>query len=167
MHVQRLSRLLVLIGCVVLSGCAAGGNSTPAGKWDTDMGVQQLFVSGAVFPNHTYYYLGSIGAPDSIIAIDNRFTLRSRVWAQIEMTEQLLNEWLQWYRTEQYGAGCEYRGGVILTPDGERAGVWYSQNIVNIIRMPEPGVLEVYQPRTPSGATCGRDRDSALPGGLF
>lgn len=166
MHGQHLSRLLVLIGCAVLSACAAGVD-TPAGKWDTDMGVQQLFVSGAVLPDHTYYYIGSIGAPDSIIAIDNRFTLRSRVWAQIEMTEQLLNGWLQWYRTEQYGAGCEYRGGVILTPDGQRAGVWYSQNIVNIIRMPEPGVIEVYQPRSLSGTTCGRDRDSSFPGGLF
>lgn len=167
MHVQRLIRLLILIGCAVLSGCAAGGNNAPAGKWETDPGVQEFFVSGAVLPEHTYYYIGSIAAPDSIIAIDNRFTLRSRVWAQIEMTEQLLSEWLQWYRTEQYGAGCEYRGGVILTPNGERAGVWYSQNIVNIIRMPEPGVLEVYQPHSVSGTTCGQDHDSVLPGGLF
>ena len=34
--------------------------------------------------------------------------------------------------------------------------LWYSQNIVNIVRMPEPGVLQVFQPHAPAGHTCQR-----------
>ena len=127
---------------------------------------RQLFESGTLLANHTYYYLGSFGAPDSIIAIDNRFTLRSRVWARAEVDQRMLDGWLQWYRTEHFPSGCELRGGRILTPDGQQAGVWYSQNIVNIVRMPEPGVIEVFQPHSPAGHTCGRDNNANFLFGL-
>lgn len=154
--------LLLFFGLIVLPGCAA---TVPGGKWETDIGVQRAFEAGTVFPDHTYYYLGSSAAPGSIIAISNRFILRTRVWAQVDMTEETLNGWLQWYKTDQI-TGCDYYGGVILTPDGQRAGLWYSQNIINLIRMPEPGVVEVYQPHSISGATCGTSRDGMLSNGM-
>jgi len=155
---------LAMCAAAVLAGCAAG---PPGGRWEIEPEVQLLFESGTVLPDHTYYYLGSITAPDTIIAISNQFTLRTRVWAQVDLTEQILNGWLQWYRTEHYAAGCEYRGGVILTPDGRRAGYWYSQNIINIIRMPESGVIEVYQPHAISGRVCGKDNEGLFPGGAW
>ena len=148
-----------LLLALLLGGCTAG---VPGGAWVTDPQVRQLFESGTLLANHTYYYLGSFGAPDSIIAIDNRFTLRSRVWARVDVDRRLLNGWQQWYRTEHFRAGCEFRGGLILTPDGRRAGVWYSQNIINTVRLPEPGVIEVFQPHSPTGDTCGRNHDGAL-----
>ena len=155
---------LIIIVIAVLAGCAP---RQPAGKWEIEPGVQQLIEAGTVLPDHRYYYLGSITAPDSIIAISNHYTLRSRVWADIELNEARLNGWLQWWRTEHYGPGCEYRGGLILTPDGQQAGIWYSRNIMNIVYMPEPGILEVYQPRTITGTTCGRESDDGLLGGRF
>ena len=86
----------------------------------------------------------------------------ARVWARVDVDRRLLNGWQQWYRTEHFRAGCEFRGGLILTPDGRRAGVWYSQNIINTVRLPEPGVIEVFQPHSPTGDTCGRNDDGAL-----
>lgn len=148
--------LLTLVCSLYIGGCTA---HVPSGKWEVDTGVKQAFEAGTVFPDHTYYYLGSITAPDSIIAISNQYSLRTRVWAQIDMSEKVLNGWLSWYRTEYYGP-CEYRGGVILTPDGRQAGFWYSQNIINIIEMPEPGVLVVFQPTSLGWSKCGeQDRD--------
>lgn len=155
--------LSIPLTLLLLAGCAP---ALPRGAWLTDPHVAQLFVSGTVLPNHTYYYLGSFGAPDSIIAIDNRFTLRSRVWARVDVDRRLLNGWQQWYRTEHFRAGCEFRGGLILTPDGRRAGVWYSQNIINTVRLPEPGVIEVFQPHSPAGHTCGRDNNANFLFGL-
>ncbi|ADW18283.1 hypothetical protein Despr_2136 [Desulfobulbus propionicus DSM 2032] len=156
MHHHVMMRLLFcLLAAVLLTGCAA---PVPGGKWEIDRAVQQTFEAGQLFPEHSYYYLGSITAPESIIAIDNRFTLQTRVWAHIDMSEQRLNGWLQWYRGERYG-GCDYYGGVILAPDGRRAGVWYSPNIFNIIRMPEPNVLEVFQPYSFMGRRCGEPND--------
>lgn len=139
------------MGFTFLAGCAV---NVPGGQWQVDRGVQRAFETGKVFPGHTYYYLGSISGPNSIIAIDNRFTLRTRVWAQVDITEQMLSGWMNWNKTN-YAMGCDFSGGVILTPDGQQAGRWYSQNDINIIEMPEPGVLEVFQPHTVSGAVCG------------
>ena len=166
MKSQKIIRFFIaLCGCAVLSGCAT--NSGPSGRWEMDAGVQQSVEAGTVLPDHTYYYIGSSAAPDSIIAISNQFTLRTRVWAQVDMNEQLLNDWLQWYRTEHYAPSCEYRGGIILTPDGRQAGIWYSQNIINLIFMPEPGVIEVYQPHSISGRTCGKENDDGFLGRMF
>ena len=157
MQLINLIRLfLALLTAAVLAGCVVG---PPGGKWEVESGVLELFESGTILPDHTYYYLGSSAAPDSIIAISNQVTLRTRVWAQVEMSKELLNGWLSWYRTEHYGPGCDYRGGIILTPGGRQAGLWYSQNVINIVRMPEPGVIEVYQPHSISGGTCGKSND--------
>ncbi|QQG66762.1 hypothetical protein [Desulfobulbus oligotrophicus] len=154
----------IALALVFMLGCVS---HQPGGLWEIDMGVRQLVETGTVLPDHRYYYLGSITAPDTIIAISDQYTLRSRVWAEIELSESRLNGWLQWWRTEHYGPGCEFRGGLILTPDGRQAGIWYSRNIVNIVRMPEPGVLEIYQPRTITGSTCEQEHDNGLWGGWF
>ncbi|WP_309412431.1 hypothetical protein [Desulfobulbus sp.] len=168
MHMMRMfipfRPLVFAIVAVVLAGCA---DRQPAGQWAMDSGVQAMFESGTVLPDHAYYYIGSSGAPDSIIAIDRRFTLRTRVWAEIDLTASKLNEWLQWFRTDHYPPDCEFRGGVILTSDGQRAGFWYSRNIVNLVLLPEPGVIEVYQPHSPSGRTCGQERGGMFLGGML
>ncbi len=155
------SFLFLMLSGILLAGCAA---KVPSGKWEVTPGVQQAFEAGTILPHHTYYYLGSSSAPDSVIAIDNHYTLRTKVWAQVDLTKERLNGWLNWYRTEP-ARDCEYYGGVILTPDGKQAGVWYSQNIINIIQMPEPGVLVVYQPHSVSLETCGSPDDGMGFGG--
>jgi hypothetical protein len=142
---------------VLLTGCA---DKAPSGHWLIAPEGYAAFESGTVLPDHVYYYIGSYANPDSVIAIDRRFTLRTRVWAEADMTESLLNGWLQMFQTERYSPACTHRGGVILTPDGWRAGYWYSRNIHNIVYMPEAGVIEVYQPHAGGGRVCGQDFDS-------
>jgi hypothetical protein len=154
--------LFLMIGCIFFAGCTTAAG--PVGKWELDSGVQKAFEAGKVFPDHTYYYLGFYAAPHSVIAVSNRYTLRTRAWAQVDITEQMLQGWLTMFRTEN-ATGCDYYGGVILTPDGQQAGVWYSQNNINIVQTPEPGVLEVFQPHTISGATCGAPDDGRSNGG--
>jgi len=155
--------IVLAILAAVLAGCAGG---PPSGRWLIEPEAQSLFESGTVLPDHAYYYLGSSTAPDSIIAIDHQFTLRTRVWAQIDLTAATLNGWLQWYRTEHHPPGCAYRGGVILAPDGQRAGFWYSRNTINLVYQPEPGIIEVYQPHAAAGLTCGQERDGLSAGGM-
>lgn len=151
--------VVVLSACLLtVGGCVGLDPSRPQGQWLEDEEVRQFIEDGRLFPDHTYYYLGSMTAPDSFIAIDNRLQLRTRVWAQVEMTPQQLAGWLQWYRSEHYGI-CAYQGGRILAPDGSQVGYWYSQNPINIIFMPEPGVIEVYKPHTVSGRVCGEPDD--------
>ena len=148
---------LLLGGLVLLSGCLA---RVPAGNWQVEPEIKNFFEAGTLLPDHSYYHLGPLAAPDAVIAVDNRFTLRTRVWAQADVSAEMLNGWLNWYRTDNFRRHCPYYGGVILTPDGQQAGIWYSPDIRNIIRMPEPGVLEVYQPTSLTGRSCGEPRDN-------
>ena len=157
-YIASTSKLILFsIIAAFLAGCAGG---PPGGHWVMDSGVQALFESGTVLPDHDYYYIGSYARPDSVIAIDRRFTLRTRVWAETDMTEAKLHGWLQMFRTEHLSPACTYRAGVILTPDGYRVGYWYSRNIYNLIYMPEPGVIEVYQPHAGAGRVCGQELDN-------
>lgn len=146
----RPGMLLTVLLAATLAGCAP---TAPSGRWEADNRVGQVFESATVLPNHTYYYLGSITAPDSVIAIDSRFTLQSRVWAEIEISEQILRNWLAWFPVA-HSRNCQFRGGVILTPDGRQAGVWYSPNLINLVQEPEPGVLVVFQPRSTGLSGC-------------
>jgi len=156
---EYIASRLIFLGAIaaLLAGCA---DKAPTGHWTIAPEGYALFESGTVLPDHAYYYIGSSTMPDSVIAVDPRFTLRTRVWAEADMTESKLNGWLHMFGTEHYPPACTYRGGVILTPDGQRAGYWYSRNIYNIIRYPEAGVIEVYQPHSGAGRVCGQDFDS-------
>jgi hypothetical protein len=154
---------LFLLSCALLfiTGCTA---KMPTGAWKVDREAQQTFETATVLPDHTYYYLGSSGAPTSVIAISNEFHLRTKVWAQIEISEKILRGWRQWHAARGTSS-CSYYGGVIRTPDGRQAGVWYSQNVINTVRMPEPGVLEIFQPVSTSGRECGeRERERVFQG---
>lgn len=151
---RRTGWWLSCVLCLMVAGCAGNAPSRPQGQWLEEDPVRHAIEAGTVFPGHSYYYLGSITAPDSFIAIDHRWQLRSRVWAEVTMNPERLAGWLQWYRSEHYGA-CEYRSGRILAPDGSQVGYWYSQNPINTIFMPEPGVIEVYKPHSGAGRVCG------------
>jgi len=156
-HPQPQGRLFFLLGgFLLLAGCIA---RVPAGSWQVEPEIQKIFEAGTLLPDHSYYHLGPLAAPDAVIAVDNRFTLRTQVWARVDMSTDLINSWLNWYRTENFGWSCPYYGGLILTPDGQRAGIWYSADTINIIRMPEPGVLEIYQPHSLNGRRCGEAND--------
>lgn len=117
------------------------------GQWEINLDVTKIFETGKALPDHTYYYYGSSQVPIAIIAIDNRCKLRDgMVWAKVEgPPDEMLKKWLNAYRTEGDMRGF-YSGGVILAPNGQRVGIWYSLATSNLVEMTEPGVLTVYQP---------------------
>ncbi len=157
-----LLTMLFFCSCLVLFvGCAQQSATVPKGQWLEQQDVLKTIENGELFSGHNYYYLGSITAPDSFIALDDRFQLRSRAWAQVTMTSKRMAGWLQAYSQEMYGS-CSYRAGYIYAPDGTLVGYWYSQNELNSVYMPEPGVLEICQPHTVGGMVCGEERDDGL-----
>ena len=163
MHkVGPLLYILFFCSCVaLLASCAQHKANVPKGQWVEQEDVLEIIESGVLFSGYNYYYLGSITAPNSFIALDDRFQLRSRAWAQVTMTSKRMAGWLQAYAQEMSGS-CSYRAGHIFTPDGTLVGYWYSQNELNNVYMPEPGVLEIYQPHTVGGMVCGEEREEGL-----
>ena len=154
--IKRITVLLVsIIFPVILSiGCVAKG---PTGRWQQNQEAQKIFTSATVLQNHTYYYTGQKARPDAIIAVDNAYKLQSDLWIAINVTPKLIKEWLAWYKSE-FSVFCTYRGGYILTPDQQVAGIWYSKELLNTIYSPEPGVVEVYLPYSASGSKCDERR---------
>ncbi len=153
----RPPRSILLPACLLLLVLLAGcGASRPTGRWVTSSDVLQTFRSGTILPHHTYYYTGSPVEPDAVIAIDNSFQLRTKVWSRVDITQKLLDRWMFWAATDM-SVLCPYKAGIILAPDGRQVGVWFSKFAFNTIRSPEPGVIEVYLPFAPDNTSCGRE----------
>jgi len=136
--------LLFLFVSFFIGGCAS---NIPTGQWESDLGVKNNFETGTAVPNHTYYYWGSYNSPDAIIAIDNHYTLREgNVWAKAEgVPDDSLKKWFSLYKTKGERQAF-YSGGVISAPDGRQAGIWYSLCANNIVQMPTPRELVIFQP---------------------
>ncbi len=134
---------LLFLGIIALTtGCVATG---PTGKWQTNSTAQQAFETGQLLKNHTYYTTGSESIPDAVIAIDNAYTLKTKIWTRTDITQKKLDDWRFWFKTDTTWR-CPYSGGYIITPDGETAGMWYSKRTMNTIKTPETGIIEVYIP---------------------
>lgn len=126
----------------------------PMGEMKDDAVAKKTVEDAKMLPDHTYYFLGgSIGEPDSIIAIKKGYTLRdSKVWTRVrEMSPAILRGWVQAWKQDGH-ALSELHGGVLLDPDGKEAGIWYSHFPGSTLMMPTPGVLDVYQPRPRVGS---------------
>jgi hypothetical protein len=146
--VCRVLCLLLAIGS--LSGCVQSG---PVGKWQKSGEAARVFESKTILQDHTYYFRGSEARPDAIIAIDNRYTLQTKVWAKIDMTQKILDDWIFWFNVHP-SIVCPYVGGDIITPGGDTAGIWYSDQLVSVVKTLEPGVIQVYPPYSRPGSAC-------------
>lgn len=151
---KYISRVLLfsVFLIIVLSGCAQGG---PTGKWTKDSNDAGIFESKTLLKDHTYYFIGNQVTPDAIIAIDNKYTLQTKVWTRVDITQKMLDDWMYWIRTDS-NIVCPYYGGAIMTPDGQKAGIWYSKKLITTVTSPEPGVIQVYPPYNPPGSPCER-----------
>ena len=159
MNLSRCPAVVLIV--FLLAACAACSEARlPSGSWISRRAVAQDFEQARVFPDHTYYYIGSVSQPDGVIAMDQRFRLREgKVWAQIDMDEARMRGWQQWWRADAFHR-CRYLGGLILLPDGQQAGYWYSPFLHNIVKVTENGELIIHRPHSASGATdCEGDSD--------
>ena len=131
--------LLVL---AVLGGCA----SPNYGSLQTNSEITELFESGRLLPDHLYYYSGFREIPDAIVAIDQRYTLRSRVWNYFDPTPDTLRNWI--FRMKQVQP-APTQGAVILASDGSRVGVWYSSLRQTSVRIAGQNEVVVAAPEAP------------------
>jgi len=131
--------LLVL---AVLAGCA-----TPNyGSLQTSSEITELFESGRILSDHLYYYSGFREIPDAIVAIDQRYTLRSRVWNYFDPTPDMLRNW--GFRMTQVQPAPTL-GAVILASDGSRVGVWFSSLRQTSVRTANQNEVMIAAPEAP------------------
>ncbi|MDJ0783027.1 MAG: hypothetical protein QNJ22_13715 [Desulfosarcinaceae bacterium] len=134
---------ILLLCMLTLLGC--GGTY---GSFVYDEQVDQIFEELTVLPDHSYYFSGSDSRPDAIIAIDEAFTLESRIWKPVEMTDDQLKAWV--FNPTRRAKYLPYTyGRYMLTDDGQRIGLWYSLydwRAFATIRMLDDTIVQVSTP---------------------
>lgn len=153
-YTLQYSRFLIVPLLFILTGCV----TIPPASYSYDQQVDRQFEPPpTLLKNHTYYYMGTPVEPDAIIAIDNQFSMESKVWSKVDITPDLLNKWAFWIDSYQGWWNCPYRGVKLLASDGTQVGVGYSRWTFSVVKSPEPGTIVVYPPR-PIGSCSRQDR---------
>ncbi|MEA2116598.1 MAG: hypothetical protein U9P36_14620 [Thermodesulfobacteriota bacterium] len=129
----------------LLTGCVTTTNTSYSYSQDVDRMFQP--PKPALLENHTYYFRGTETEPDSIIAIDNQFTMTSKVWARVDINRKMLDDWAFWLDTYLGWWDCPYRGVILLAPDGRQVGVGYSKFTFSVVKMSGPEAIIVYPPQ--------------------
>ncbi|MBI5559092.1 MAG: hypothetical protein HY885_15810 [Deltaproteobacteria bacterium] len=155
-HKGLQTTLLLLALCTFLSflaACATGSY----GSLDFKISVEQIFESGQVLDNHTYYYIGPEAEPYAIMAIDNQFQLTPSLWKKIDLTPGQLKKWMDRI-DNRYRDRNKYFGAVILDQDGNKIGLWYSWLTWTPIRRGEGNQIIIYTPDTTKNLNAGDKR---------
>ncbi len=128
---------------LLLFGCAQGDY----GRFDFKMSVSDMFESGQILENHTYYYIGPDAEPVAIMAIDNKYSLAPSLWKKADITPAQLSTWNMRIDNE-YRIKNRYKGAIILDENGNRLGVWYSHLDWTTIKRGEGNTVIIFTPDT-------------------
>lgn len=138
--------LITSIFMVLVSGLLVGCGSPNYGRLQSSHEVTQVFKNNQILADHVYYYSGFQRIPYGIIAIGNKYTLRSSRWKPIELDPTLLNQ-LTYRMRHVYS--LEPRGAWILDPEGGRVGIWYSSRYQTTVIIEKDSQVVVVTPEPP------------------
>jgi len=143
-----MTLILITQGCVGIS-------LSSSGVMPQSLEVQRIFDSGTLLTDHVYYTDGSPVDPDVIIAINKEFQLRTNIWSRRDWTEKDLRKAVFWMQIDEIGF-CTNNGGLLIAPDGQQVGIWYSRRGFSRVTNPEPGIVQVFSFEFVPGSHCHR-----------
>ena len=144
--------LSLLVSLILLSGCAGNhGGLRISGE------VARLFETYQVQTDYQYYYSGPDSRPHAIMGIHRSYTLNSKFWKAVDISETQLKSWM---RSRMHSRlGLSPNGYYIVDPDGKRIGIWYSMWDTTTIKIEGPGQIIVATPDLYSGPNAlGNER---------
>ena len=118
------SALFLIAILISLTGCAATDGIKSSGVVHSREATD-IWHSYEVLPNYKYYISGAESRPWYIIGIDEKYKLTSKNWKPVDLTPEMLNKWINYYRP-RVGYDLKVYGSFIMNPEGERVGLWYS-----------------------------------------
>jgi hypothetical protein len=116
-----VSVLLLVVVPGFLGGCAATAKNPGV---TTSREATAIWNSYEILPNHHYYYSGPDARPFYIIAIDDRYHLKSEIWKPVDLTPARLQHWIN--IPPRVGYDPHPFGAYITGPNREQIGLWYS-----------------------------------------
>ena len=135
--------LLAVALSLPIFGCAPGSY----GQLDFQLTVADIFESGQILEDHSYYYIGPDAEPFAIMAVDKKYELAPSLWKSIDLSQEQLNAW-NLRIDNRYRFRDKYKGAVILDQDGNRLGIWYSRIDWTTIKKGEGNQVIIYTPDT-------------------
>ncbi len=125
---QLGTALLFVIILVFLSACSFQNY----GKLAMSSKAQEAFRIGHVYPEYNYYYSGRENMPYAIVGIDKQYSVPSKFWIRFDADSAKLKKMASGlYRdTKDRPYGSD-----ILTPDGKKIGIWYSNIIYASVKI--------------------------------
>jgi hypothetical protein len=142
---KKLHRLSTVFGIgllITLSSCATSNY----GQLQASPEITKMFDDNRILSDHFYYYSGLQGVPDAIIGIHSSYSLKSKIWQQVDLSSQMLKKWV--YRMT-YVHIVTPRGAWILGPEGNRIGVWYSARHQATVRVEQGNRVVIAPPLPP------------------
>ena len=150
---KTMALLLLLIGVsVAVTGCIT---CEECGSLKIHHEITLLFLNNEIVPGYSYYYSGTSQWPSAIMAIDASYTVKAEFWKPVGLTGQDLSEWLQkaadWKGSQQ----TNKTGAEILSPEGERVGIFFSKYDNLVTKFQSDKVIQVYPPSYLAGRASG------------
>jgi len=142
-----LSLLMFVFVFFLLAGCATTGMY---GTLDRDYELDNRFRNYEVLQDYNYYESGGYHAPNAILLIHRDYELdnSSNLWKPVpDIDSSKLKYWLSAIHNERYlNKPSRYYATYILDPNGKRAGVWYSRQILATAKFSEGNRILVHTP---------------------
>jgi len=151
MKSMALSLLLLgisfaLTGCITCEEC---------GSLKIHHDIARLFLNNEIVPGYNYFYSGTSQWPSAIMAIDASYTVKAEFWKPVELSGQDLSEWLQKAANWNGLRRTNKNGAEILSPEGERVGIFFSKYDNLITKFQGNKVIQVYPPSYLAGRGGG------------
>jgi hypothetical protein len=134
--------LIMTVLALTLAGCTVANSGRLQGSPE----ATEVFKSNRILPDHQYFVSGFQRVPYAIIAVDNKYQLRSRRWQAIDLDATALNQLI--YRMENVYS-LNPRGALILDHEGNQLGLWYSSQYQTTVRREKDNRIVVVSPEPP------------------
>lgn len=143
---------IFLLTALFFAGCAA----RPYGSLDHTESVTQMFRTGDVPGNYSYYIIGRSQLPYAIAGLAPEYRMESELWERVEpntaeFAEKVASLWEPdvWY---QYEGG---RGAWIRGPRGKKIGLWYSRYPHTTVVVKPDNRVVLFSPYRPTDNPSG------------
>ena len=151
-HLLRvIGAILSLFLLAAVSGCA----SNQYGRFNNSAEVASAFENGQSFPDYNYFYAGRQSMPHALIGIDKTYKVPSKLWKAFTPTSDQLTRMSGHILLVQNALPY---GAQIMSPAGERIGVWYSRIVkvhVKVVEADKTVSIVFVDPENDGG---GRDQ---------
>jgi hypothetical protein len=138
--------LIYALMLVVFLGCA-GKYFKNYGGIVPNQDATTAFERYQVDPNLNYYYSGSDVYPNAVMGLNKAYTLDSDLWKRVEMTPQLLREFISNMQRRALNLGQMQHGFAILDDKGKQIGIWYSiLSVRTVVQMKDNKTVAIHTP---------------------